>query len=238
MVSVNFKSSNWKHLVWILYACAFLFGLPFLFITLLDLPIDVYHLIFLLSSAAFVVTYRKYSSFKVRSSLKTGWALGLILAFFAGMGFISLSLSESLQFSEFVSRLGEPLVLWRGIAFGLASGVMISTLPFVVVWRSLAGHNPGGLRKIGVVLVAVVSIAILTFSHNLGLTGLDNMSGRIQRNIAVGLPTLLSGNPMAAAIAGAFLYVSEEAKSDNAQISKPVIKTVIADNPEQNGGAN
>lgn len=237
MVSVNFKSSDWKHLIWILYAATLLLGLPFLFVHLLNIPIDFYYLVFLLSSIVFVIAYRKYSAFKIRPSLKTGWALGFILAVFAGLGFISFSLSDSLRFSEFISRLGEPIVLWRGIALGLASGVMISTLPFVIVWRSLAGHNPGNMRKIGIILTAVASIAVLSFCHNLGLTGFNKMNNQIQKNVIAGLPTLLSGNPMAAALAGTFLSVSEAAQDDK-KPSSPPAENIIADNPKHSGGAN
>lgn len=235
---MNFKSSDWKHLIWILYAAALLLGLPFLFVHLLNIPIDFYYLVFLLSSIVFVIAYRKYSVFKIRPSLKIGWALGFILAVFTGLGFISLSLSDSLRFSEFISRLGEPIILWRGIAFGLASGVMISTLPFVIVWRSLAGHNPGNMRKTGIIFMAVVSIAILSFCHNLGLTGFSGkMNNQIQKNVIAGLPTLLSGNPMAAALAGTFLSVSEAVQHDE-KPSSPPAENIIADNPKHSGGAN
>ncbi len=213
-------------------------ALPYLFVRWLKVPFDVYSFIFLACSVMFVAAYRKYSSFEIRSSLKTGWALGFVLALFVGSGFVSIALSESLKFADFVNRLSRPVTLWRGITFGLAAGVMISTLPFVVVWRSLAGDNPGKLRKMGVTILAAISIAFLSFCHNIGLTGYRGIDSQVRRNMIAGLPTLLSGNPLAAMVAGTFMAVSDAAKSEETPVGEPMRKTIIANKPGQAGGAN
>ena len=232
------KSLSWKHLIWILYLCFFVFALPFIFVNLLKAPTDLYYIAFLAGSTAFVIAYRKYSSFKIRNSLNSGWALGSILAVFIGLVFLSFSLTRTHGMAEFIMLMNSPVVIWRGIIFGLASGIMISTFPFVIVWRSLAGANPGNMRKLAVVAIAAASIALASFCHNLGLTGFDmiNINEKIPGNIVAGLPTLLSGNTLAAPIAGAFLSVSQIMKTEHGQ--QPQDKIEIAIDPVQDGGAN
>ncbi len=217
-----------------------LFGLPLLFVNLFKVPIDLYYLIFLLSTAGFLLYYKKSSSLKARASLKSGWALGFILAVFFGFGFISYSLVDSPEVLGMFKNINFMVVLWRGIIFGLASAIMISVFPFVVTWRALAGAHPGNFRRIGVIVIAVFFIALTSFSYSMGLTGLnrDNMRDRITMNLIASIPTLVSGNPMAAPIAGAFKEISKMVKTEN---GKPPVETdniQAARNQNETGGSN
>jgi hypothetical protein len=209
-------------------------------VSLLKAHDDLYRFVFIAGSIVFVAAYGKYSSFKLMESLKSGWALGLILSIFIGLGFVSISLTGSQSLSAAIKHLNVPIIAWRGIAFGIVSGIMISTFPFVVVWRSLAGHNPGVFRKAIVTVIAAFSIALISLLHNFALTGIPqgDLNARVQKSVIVGLPTLLSGNPIAAPISGAFLSVSEVLKVRNDQPLTPDRQTIIADKPSQTGGSN
>ncbi len=217
-----------------------LFGLPLLFVNLFKVPIDLYYLIFLLSTAGFLLYYKKSSSLKARASLKSGWALGFILAVFFGFGFISYSLVDSPEVLGMFKNINFMVVLWRGIIFGLASGIMISVFPFVVTWRALAGTHPGNFRRIGVIVIAVFFIALTSFSYSMGLTGLnrDNMRDRITMNLIASIPTLVSGNPMAAPIAGAFKEISEMVKTENGKRPVETDNIQAARSQSESGGSN
>ncbi len=224
MVSVNLNTRSWKHLIWIFDLCVLLFGLPLLFVNLFQLPVDLYYFVFMLSAAGFFLYYKKSSSLKTRASLKSGWALGSILAVFFGLGFISYSLVDSPGALKTFTDVDLAVVLWRGIIFGLASGIMISAFPFMVTWRALAGTNPGNLRKFGVIIAAIFFIVLTSFSYSVGLTGLDRVciKDRITMNVIASIPTLVSGNPMAAPVAGAFKEISAIVKTQN---GKPPLET-------------
>lgn len=238
MESPDKKSPGWKHLIWIIFVCMFVFATPYIFARLLSTPADLYCLIFIVGSSGFIVAYRKISSFKIRNSLKSGWALGSILAIFIGLVFLSFSLTKTNGISEFLKIVSSPVVLWRGIAFGLISGVMISSFPFIIIWRSLAGSDPGNLKKVSILVVAAISIALTSFCYNLGLKGFDKSDVRsdVPGNVIVGLPTLLSGNALAAPVTAAFFSASRIIKSENEKPSRGKIE--IAVDPAQNGGAN
>jgi hypothetical protein len=240
MISVNLNTRSWKHLIWILDLCILLFALPLLFVNLLDMPIDLYYLVFLLSTAGLIIYYKKSSSLKARASLKSGWALGFVLALFFGLGFISYSLVDSPGLLASFRSVGFAAILWRGIVFGVASGIMISVFPFVVTWRALAGTNPGNFRRIGVVAAAVFFVALTSVSYTMGLTGQgrDNLRDRITTNLIASVPTLVSGNPMAAPIAGAFKEISEMVKTQNGKPSARTDNVQAARNQKKSGGSN
>jgi hypothetical protein len=194
-------------------------------VNLLRMPVDLYYLIFLFSTAGFLLYYKKSSSLKARASLNSGWALGLILATFFGLGFISYSLVDSPEVLGTFGNIDLLLVFWRGLIFGLASGIMISAFPFIVTWRALAGAKPGNLRRVGVIIIAIFFIALSSFSYGMGLTGLndrDHLKNSIATSIIASIPTLISGNPVAAPIAGAFKEISAIVKTQN---GKPPLET-------------
>lgn len=239
MVSVNLKSRGLKHMIWMIYVALFAFVLPYVFRVLLNFQIDLYCLIFLASSGIFLFYYRKLTSLKVVESIKSGWALGSILALFIGLGFVSLAFDGAVRAGTSL-QISIPVLLWRGIAFGLAGGFMISTLPFIIVWRSLAGPDPGTLRKFAVALTAVAAVSIISLLNSLSLSNLEHrrIDSAFPGNIVAGLPTLLSGNPMAAPIAGAFLSVSEVMRDGSLRSSEPQRKVEVTVSPKSDGGAN
>ena len=218
-----------------------LFGLPLLLVNLLRMPVDLYYLIFLFSTVGFLLYYKKSSSLKARVSLRSGWALGLILAIFFGLGFISYSFVDSPMVLGTFGNIDLLVVFWRGLIFGLASGIMISAFPFIVTWRALAGANPGNLRRVGVIVISIFFIALSSFSYGMGLTGLndrDHVKNRMATSIIAGIPTLISGNPVAAPIAGAFKEISAIMKTQNGKVPVESDNIQVARNQNESGGSN
>jgi hypothetical protein len=209
---------SWKHIIWIPIDAVLVFAVPFLFMNLLKIPVEAYYIWLSILSAVFVFYYARYSKLKWTLSLRPGWALGTIMGVFFGLAFLSTaSMSKPNIESSFLSAAMLPY-LWRGLLYGLASAVLISVIPFVIVWRALAGVNPGMLKKIAVTAAAVVSIALMSFLYNLGISDLRNTSikERIEKSMIASIPTLVSGNPLAAPIANVFLQMSESVVADGA----------------------
>jgi hypothetical protein len=211
------NSKTWKHLLWIPPNAVLVFGLPYLLVKLLKFSNDIYYIWLYIVSIAFIVIYARLTHFNWGASLKTGWALGTILGVFVGLAFLSLaSMSNPAIENSFLSVNIIPL-LWRGLLYGLISAILISVFPFIVVWRALSGSNPGGTRKIGVTLVAIISIALMSSLYNLGLSDLrnDNLTNQIGKSMIASVPTIISGSPLAAPISNVLLQISESIKSGN-----------------------
>jgi len=212
------------------------FLLPLIAIHLLGMTTDLYYLLFLISSLTFLSVYRKKSGLNLKSALNSGWALGLILAVFFGLGFISYYLTVSI---DGAGHANMAVIIWRGLAFGFFSGLLLSAFPFVVTWRAFAGSNPGRLRRVGVVMIAAFSVTLMSFSHSAGMIGPDmnKIENQVKAEFIASLPTLLSGNPIASPITKIFYRVSKTILADNSDDnSNDNINTAILEN--QSGGTN
>ena len=230
MVSVNLNNRNWKHVFWLFGACLMVFGLPFMLLKIIGINIDLFYLVFLTCGVLFIRFYAKRTSLKLKPALNSGWALGIILAVFIGVALLSYTLSIKANLLHLESNSNFLAVLWRGVIFGIISAAMISAFPFVVVWRALAGINPNNFRKTGVTFIAIIAISLTSLSYSLGISGFnrDRVIHNTRMNLLIGIPTLISGNPIASPIAGAFLYSGEsmfiENKSDTTSGIKLAVK--------------
>ena len=229
MVSVNLNSSSWRHILWLFAAVLLVFGLPFIILRILKIPIDFFYLVFLASGITFMTIYLKRTSLRIRPALKSGWALGSIFAIFIGVGLLSYTLSIKSGLYQPELNTNILVILWRGILFGMISAAMISVFPFVAVWRSFAGNNPGNLRKIWVSLLAVLAIFLTSLSYSAGVSGFRNKQIIYEAKVSVltGLPTLLSGNPLASPIAGALLHTGTSMTTDYGPDSSSGVRLAI-----------
>ncbi len=209
------NAKSWKHIGWIILNAIPAFGLPFLLVNILKLSTLSYYIWLYIFSAAFIYYYARSTQLKWAVSLKPGWALGTIMGIFFGLAFLSLASTSRPRVEEsFLSAAMLPFV-WRGLLYGLASAVLISLLPFIIVWRAFAGAYPGIPRKLGVTCIAVVSIAFMSFLYNLGLSDFNQntVKSQVGKSLIASVPTLVSGNPLAAPITNVFLQVSESVVS-------------------------
>jgi hypothetical protein len=205
----NVKS--WKHIIWIPIDAVLVFGVPFLFMNLLKITAEAYYIWLSILSAVFVFYYARVTKLKWTLSLKPGWALGTIMGVFFGLAFLSFAsmAKPSIELSFFSAAMLP--YLWRGLLYGLASAVLISVFPFIVIWRALAGVNPGTIRKVGVTSAAVFFIALISFLYNLGKSDFNRntLRDQVEKSVIASIPTLVSGNPLAAPITSVFLQMSE-----------------------------
>lgn len=200
-------------MIWLAAAAALVFLLPLVFVGLLRAPAPAFYMILMICSAGFIWRYARSSNLQWSESLKHGWALGTILSVFLGLAFISIS-GAPVSLNAML-HLGIAPVIWRGLLYGLVSGILISVIPFVVVWRALAGPNPGLMRRVGVTLVAGISISLMSLLFNLGMSGFNGrgIQNQVKMSVIVSAPTLISGSPLAAPLSNIFLQVSETAVS-------------------------
>lgn len=236
MVSVNFNNRNWKHILWMLGACLLVFDLPLIFLRIIGVGIDLFYLIFLAAGIAFIISYLRKTGLQLRPALRSGWAMGSIFAVFIGIGLLSYTISIKSGIYQSELNTNVMVIIWRGVIFGIISAVMISVFPFITIWRSFAGNNPGNLRKVGVSILAVIAIFVTSFSYSAGISGFnkDRIIYNAKMSVLTGIPTLLSGNPLASPIAGAFLHAGVSMVTDHVPGSKTGIKLAVKKDRENN----
>ncbi len=114
------------------------------------------------------------------------------------------------------------------------------TPPRRAIDRMLALLVPVLTIILGVIIAAIFFIVLTSFSYSVGLTGLDRVSikDRITMNVIASIPTLVSGNPMAAPVASAFKEVSRIVKTQNGKPPLETDKMQAARNKNESGDNN
>ena len=103
-------------------------------------------------------------------------------------------------------------LMWRGVVYGAADGLLLSSFPILAVFAAFAGSplrsSASGKLRIGA-LALLASIA-MTAAYHAGYS--DFRSGKIANPIAGdviwSIPTLVTLNPIAAPIAHVGLHVT------------------------------
>jgi hypothetical protein len=103
-------------------------------------------------------------------------------------------------------------VLWRGVVYGLADGLLLSVFPILVVFAAFAGTK---LRerwagKIAIGLAALVASLAMTASYHLGYSDFrsEKVGRAVSGDVIWSVPTLVTLNPVGAPIAHAGLHVT------------------------------
>jgi hypothetical protein len=213
--------------------------MPSLLLRQFRIPLNLYCVVLAIVVAATIWYYARASKIKWGSSLKPGWALGLVFGIFFGLAFMSLTSASRPRFHTLILKSPTIPLILQGPLSGLASSLLISGLPFVITWRALAGMNPGNLRKAIVTTAAVLAIALNAGLYNIGMPDSNGSIGkRIKNSLAASIPTIVSGNPLASPISNMFLQVSQSVALSSEKDSEIAGKPRETNSKSSPGGAN
>lgn len=201
-----------RHVVWLGAGLVFGFLLSFVFADVLDLPRDLFYGIYAVSVLAFFAAWAKSTGQRFGEMLRRRWLLALPLGFvFAGvMAFIAVRAEEATARPDGVELAAA--VLWRGVVYGLADGLLLSAFPILLVFAAFAGTK---LRerwagKIAIGFAALVASVAMTASYHLGYSDFrsEKVGRAVSGDLVWSVPTLVTLNPIGAPIAHAGLHVS------------------------------
>jgi hypothetical protein len=210
--SVRIGAAAGKHLRWLLGGFAFAFLVPFVLADLLELPRDLYYALYIVGVGAFFGLWAHATGQSLGEMLRRRWVLALVL----GLTVAGLLTLMVLRTEDATARPGglELVggVLWRGVAYGLADGLLLSAFPILAVFAMFAGTQLRA-RMIGVLaigLAALVASLAMTAVYHVGYS--DFRSEKLRKPVAGdvvwSVPTLVTLNPIGAPIAHAGLHVS------------------------------
>ena len=200
-----------QHLRWLLGGFVLAFAVPFVFADLLSLQRDVYYGIYAVAAFAFFVLWVRATDQSLRRMLARRWVLAVALGvIFAGvMSFLVLQ-------RDATARPGGVTLVaaltWRGVVYGAADGLLLSSFPILAVFAAFAGSplrgSAGGKIKVGA--LALVASLAMTAAYHAGYS--DFRSAKIANPLAGdviwSVPTLVTLNPIAAPIAHVGLHVT------------------------------
>lgn len=201
-----------QHVVWLAAGLVFGFLVSFVFADVLELPRDVFYGIYAASVLAFFVGWAKSTGQSFGEMFRRRWILALVLGLlFAGvMAFIALRAEDATARPDGIELVAA--VLWRGVVYGLADGLLLSAFPILAVFAAFAGTRLRArwVGKLAIGLAALVASLAMTASYHLGYS--DFRSEKVGRAVSGDLvwsaPTLVTLNPLGAPIAHAGLHVS------------------------------
>jgi hypothetical protein len=200
-----------RHLAWLLGGMAVAFLVPFVVADQFGAPRDIYVLIYV---AAVVGLFFGWA-FDTRQSLREMFTRRWRLAVGLGVVFASIGAVMAIGAEDGSGHPGGigfiGALLWRGIVYGAADGLLLSAFPILLVFAALKNsrlyRRVGGLIAVGAVAM-VASLAMTAVYH----AGYSDFRGSQLRKPVTGdlvwsVPTLATLNPVGAPIAHVGLHI-------------------------------
>jgi hypothetical protein len=210
-VAIHLSAKAGLHLAWLAGGLAGGFAVPFLFADTLNLPRDLYYGIYIAFVAAFFVLWARTTRQSVTAMVRRRWLPCLGLTVVASTLLVPVVLGkDATTRPDGLELVGA--VLWRGLAYGLADGLLLSAFPILAVFAIFEGTR---VRKrvigtIAVGLAALVASMAMTATYHLGYS--DFRSEKVRQPVAGDVvwsaPTLLTLNPIGAPITHAAMHVT------------------------------
>lgn len=208
----------WSQLIWLLALALGSFLVTWIFTDLLRMTQTPYIGVLGVVAGAFLYGYLSWSNADWVDFLSHQWLWGLIGAIVVGAVLIALFLRSKRSQPQAFELAPRPQglrlavdLLWEGLVYGVAEGLLLSVLPVLITWNALSSlhwtESWYGAVISGVIAL-VASVAVIVIHH----LGYREFRGR-QLVFAVGgcaplsLVYLLTMNPLAATIGHSLLHM-------------------------------
>lgn len=201
-----------RHGSWFVVGLVLAFALPFFLTDLLHLPRDLYYGLYAVAVVGFFVSWARSTGQRLSRMMrrKVALATGLGLLF-GGVLALLVVRTEPATAGPHGLELAAA-VLWRGIVYGAADGLLLSAFPILVVVAATRGSRVRRRYRGRVLIGAVALLAslLMTTVYHLGYA--DFRSAKLAKPVTGDLiwsvPTLITLNPVGAPIAHAGLHVA------------------------------
>jgi hypothetical protein len=210
---------------WLLAGLVLAFGVPFVFADLAGLQRDLYYAVYVAGVFTFVGLWARRTQQPVGAFLTRRWRWALSLGVAAGVLLVFTVLREpSTSHPDGPAFVGA--ILWRGVAYGAADGLLLSAFPILAVFalfasKPLRAHTKRAVAGIGA-LAMVVSLLFTAVYH----AGYPEFRGsKVSRPLAGDViwsaPTLVTLSPLGAPVAHVVMHVTAVVHSYHTDLFLP-----------------
>ena len=212
------------HLAWLGGGLALGFLVPYLLADLLELPKDLYYGLYSAFAVGLFLAWARSMGQSLGDMLRRRlpWAVALGVAFAGVMAVVVLRGDEGPR-PEGLELVGA--LVWRGLVYGFADGLLLSAFPILVVFAAFASS---GLReqligKLAIGLAALAATVAMTAAYHLGYSDFrsDKVAKPMAGDLVWSVPTLVTLNPIGAPIAHAGLHTAAVLHSYETEIFLP-----------------
>jgi hypothetical protein len=219
------RASARRHLTWLGAGIVLSFLVPFVLADQLDLQRDVYYGLYMLFVVGLFAGWAHDTGQSLRelSTRRWKWTLALGLVFATASTFIALRAADATTHPDGFEFIGA--IVWRGVLYGAADGLLLSAFPILVVFAALTHSRlrraRGGLVAVGA--VAMLVSLMITATYHLGYS--DFRSSKLRKPVTGDLvwsvPTLATLNPVGAPVAHAAVHVTAVTHSYDTDLFLP-----------------
>jgi hypothetical protein len=210
--ALNITSEARRHWAWLGTGAVFSFLIPFVLADQLGIDRDVYYGMYALAVAGLFFAWARDTGQDLRGMVSRSWRWALALGVvFAGLGaLIVLGAEDSTQRPDGLQFIGA--IVWRGLVYGAADGLLLSAFPILVVFAALANTRVR-LRRGGTVAIGAIAVAaslMITATYHLGYSDFrsEKLRKPLSGDLVWSLPTLATLNPIGSPIAHAGVHVA------------------------------
>jgi D-alanyl-D-alanine carboxypeptidase len=223
-VPLSNRATHHRQWYWLGVGLVLFFLIPFALTDVVSLDRDVYYGVYIAAVFAFTGAWVGCELDARRATLTRNWRAGV------GLGAIFAVVMVAIVVREPATDRPEGLafvaaIIWRGVLYGLADGVILSAFPILAVFAAFAGTR-AVMRWHGKVAVGALALAVSLVFTAVYHAGYEDFRGEKVRKPVVGdaiwsLPTLATLSPFGAPIAHAGLHVAAVVHSYDTDVFLP-----------------
>jgi xanthine/uracil permease len=214
-----------RHVAWLAGGMAVAFLVPFVIADQLGLQRDLYYALYAAAVVGLFVAWARDTDQSLRVMFARRWrlAVGLGLGFAAISAFIATRAEDGSAHPDGVEFIGA--LVWRGIVYGAADGLLLSAFPILLVFAALRDsrlrRRAGGLLAVGV--IAMIASLAMTAVYHAGYSDFrsDKLRKPVTGDLIWSVPTLATLNPIGAPIAHIGLHVGAVAHNYDTDLFLP-----------------
>jgi hypothetical protein len=214
--------NNAWHLKWIASGALVGFGSALIFGDLLNLPVDLYYLVYFGGIIIFFTAYIRKTKLNIKEWVSKRLVWSVLLGLIFGALLVQKVLSEPAT-DKFTGAYLAWLIFWRGMVYGVIDGLLLSSFPWIVTWRAFDVSKKSLEKKIAFGFLAWLFILVVTTAYHLGYA--DFRSRKIiQPNIGntlISVPTLVTANPIGSPITHAIMHIAAVIHSPKSDLFLP-----------------
>jgi hypothetical protein len=210
---------------WLAAGLALAFGVPFVFVDLAGLQRDLYYAVYVASVFTFVGLWARRTQQPVRAFLTRRWPWAVSLGVGAGALLTFIVLKEpATSHPHGLTFAGA--ILWRGVVYGAADGLLLSAFPILAVFALFASKPLRERSKqavAGIGALALVVSLLFTAVYHVGYP--DFRGGKVARpltgDVMWSVPTLVTLSPIGTPIAHVATHVTAVVHSYDTDVFLP-----------------
>jgi hypothetical protein len=210
---------------WLLGGLALAFGVPFVLADLAGLQRDLYYGLYVVSVFTFAGLWARQTQQPIQAFLTRRWQWAVPLGVLAGVVLMFTVLREpSTSHPHGLTFVGA--IIWRGIIYGAADGVLLSVFPILAVFGLFASKPLRERSKrtvAGIGALALVVSLLFTAVYHVGYQ--DFRGSKVKRpltgDVIWSVPTLVTLSPLGTPIAHIATHVTAVVHSYDTDLFLP-----------------